>query len=81
MNAGRAYVVGHDPDDGAPDCRLCSDEGYVNGHACDHRDTRREGVTASIVGRHVAKNWDYSAGMSINDPNHPIQQQKRAVQR
>lgn len=51
-----------DPNDGAPDCRICGDTGSVNGHPCDHHDTRRVNATADVVGRFVAKNWDYGSG-------------------
>ena len=52
--------------DGAPDCRTCDDTGSVNGHPCNHRDNgRRESSAAAVVGRHVAKNWDYATGRSV----------------
>ena len=54
-----------DPDDGAPDCRLCGDTGSFNGHPCNHRDSKRLGATAEVVGRFVAKNWDYANGRAI----------------
>ncbi len=64
----------YDENDGAPDCRLCGDEGYVNGHYCDHRDPRtraEESPRYNAQGQMLAKNWDYTAGMSIDDPRHP----------
>ena len=59
-----------DPEDGAPDCRMCGDTGSINGPPCDHRATRPEGVTAEIVGRFIPKNWVYQdngPGMSLAD--------------
>lgn len=54
-----------DPTDGAPDCRLCDDTGSVNGHPCNHRDSKHLGATAEVVGRFVPKNWDYGTGRAV----------------
>jgi len=54
-----------DSTDGAPDCHLCGDTGYVNGHPCNHRDVAQLSAAAAVVGKNVAKNWDYGTGRAV----------------